>query len=366
MTAALNAVGRWFERGDFTPRDVAIFRIVFSLIMLAGFPQFHWAADYPQTFFRPPWGPFALLGGFPPVQVLFALEALLAVALVSLLVGYFTRTASVIVSIVAIVGLGYSYSLGKVDHTMYLWVAPLFLLFAGWGDALSIDALRRGQRRSVPATTPQWPLRLYAVVTASAMLTAALPKISNGWLAPGSSATYASLVGEYFGNERTAWLAGFFVGLDVPFLWEALDWLTVIAEAALVVLVFTWRSRRIGLAILCLFHVGVLLTLTIAFWQNVVAYGAFLLWSRVPWPTLRPATRRWPIAIAPVVVIVGGLGAWWAVTVFGPATPWLGPVLVLTGGAVGIGYLATLAVRLLGWFTRSRGSARLTAADQRD
>lgn len=365
MSRALDTVGRWFERGDFTARDVAVFRIVFASILLVAFPQFHWAAEYPQTFFRPPWGPYRFLGGIPPIEVLYALEAVLAVALVALLIGFFTRTASVVVSVVAIFGLGVTYSLGKVDGTMYLMVAPLFLLFARWGDALSIDALRRRRTRH-PEPTPHWPLRLYAVATASAMLTAALPKASNGWLSPTSSATYSSLVAEYFGNDRTAWLSGFFIHLDAPVFWEALDWLTVLAEASLVVLVFTWRSWRIGLAVMCVFHLGVLFMLNIAYWQNLVAYGAFLLWSRVPWPTLRPATRRWPIAIAPVVVIVGGLGVWWAVTVFGPATPWLGPVLVLTGGAVGIGYLATLAVRLLGWFTRGRGSARLTAADQRD
>lgn len=367
MSTALNAIGRWFERGDFTPRDIALYRIVFAAIMLVAFPQFHWAAEYPQTFFRPPWGPFVLLGGFPPLQLLYVLEAVLAVALVSLLIGFFTRTASVVVSVVAIFGLGVTYSLGKVDATLYLMVAPLFLVFARWGDALSIDALRRQRRgRRVLPVTPRWPLRLYAIATASAMLTAALPKISNGWLSTGSSATYASLVTEFFANDRTGWLAGFFLHLDAPLFWEALDWLTVIAEAALVVLVFTWRSWRIGLAVLCVFHIGVLLMLTIAFWQNVVAYGSFVLWSRVPRPRLRSAPGRWPITIAPFVVIVGGLGVWWAVTAVGPATPWLGPVLVLTGGAVGIGYLATLTVRLLGRFTRGRGSARLASADQPD
>lgn len=366
MSAVLDRVGRWFERGDFAPRDVAIFRIVFAAIMLAAFPQFHWAAEYPQTFFRPPWGPFALLGGFPSLEVLSALEAILAMALVSLLIGFFTRTASIVVSVITIFGLGVTYSLGKVDATMYLMIAPLFLLFARWGDALSIDAVRRRRRSAATvASTPQWPLRLYAIATASAMLTAALPKISNDWLSTGFSATYASLLGEYFGNARTAWLAGFFVRLDIPVFWEALDWLTVIAEAALIVLVFTWRSWRIGLAVICVFHIGVLLMLTIAFWQNVVAYSAFVLWSRVPLPKLRSVPRSWPIVVAPVAVIVGGLGVWWAVTAFGPATAWLGPVIVLTGGAVGIGYLTAVALRGLRRVRRG-GSPRVATAEQRD
>lgn len=367
MNRALDAVGRWFERGDFAPRDVAIFRIVLAAILLVAFPQFRWAAEYPQTFFRPPVGPFGLLGGIPPIEFLSALEAVLAMALVALLIGFCTRTASVLVSVISIFGLGVSYSVGKVDATFYLMIAPVFLLFARWGDALSIDALLRRRRgRPERTSTPQWPLRLYAVATASAMLTAALPKVSNGWLSTTSSATYASLVGEYFGVERNSWLTGFFVHLHAPLFWEALDWLTVIAEAALVVLVFTWRSWRIGLAIVCLFHVGVLVTLTIAFWQNVVAYGAFLLWSRLPLPRLRSAAPSWLIAAAPVAVVGGGLSVWWAVTAFGPATSWLGPVIVLAGGAVSVGYLAVLVLRGLGRLVRRDRSGRVAAAEQGD
>ena len=140
----------------------------------------------------------------------------------------------------------------------------------------------------------------------------------------------------------------------------------MIAEAALVVLVFTWRSWRIGLAVMCLFHVGVLITLTIAFWQNVVAYSSFLLWSRLPLPKLRSVPRTWPIAAAPVVVVAGGLGVWWAVTAFGPATSWLGPVIVLAGGAVAVVYLAGLILRGLGRVVRRDGSVRVAAAEQRD
>lgn len=369
MNAALATIGRWFERGDFTARDVAIYRIVFAGVMLIAFPQFRWAAEYPQTFFTPPWGPFRLLGGFPPIEVLSAMEAVLAMALVAVLIGFFTRTASVVVSVVVIVGLGFSYSLGKVDHTAYLMVAPLFLLFARWGDALSVDAIIRRRRGPRAATrVPQWPLRLYAVATASAMLTAALPKVANGWLSTGSSATYASLIGEYFGNARTGWLAGVFVRLDAPVFWEALDWLTVIVETSLVFLLFSWRTWRIGLALVCLFHVGVLLTLNIAFWQNILGYSAFVLWSRAPIGRRRPraargpatasvpARPRWAVAAAPFVVVGGGFASWWTVTAVGPATSWLGPVLVLVAGVVAACYLAAICVLAVRWIGGRRVS----------
>jgi hypothetical protein len=364
MNSALSAIGRWFEKGDFTSRDVAIYRIVFAGVMLLAFPQFRWAAEYPQTFFTPPWGPYRLLDGFPPIELLSAMEILLAMALVAVLIGFFTRTASVAVTVVAIVGLGFSYSLGKVDHTAYLMVAPLFLAFTDWGGSLSVDAVIRRRRGAIEATsTPQWPIRLYAVATASAMLTAALPKVSNGWLSTGSSATYASLIGEYFGNDRTAWLAGFFVRFDNPVFWEALDWLTVIAEAALIVLLFSWRSWRVGIAVLCLFHVGVLLTLNIAFWQNIVGYGAFVLWRRASaLPSHRTRDRTaasgaLPVLAAPVAVVAGGFAAWWAITAMGPATDWLGPVIVLAAGAIASGYLIAMAVLFVRRLVNRRSAA---------
>ena len=36
------------------------------------------------------------------------------------------------------------------------------------------------------------------------------------------------------------------------------------------------------LAVLCLFHAGVLVLLDISFWQNVIVYAAFVSWSALP------------------------------------------------------------------------------------
>ncbi len=109
------------------------------------------------------------------------------------------------------------------------------------------------------------------------------------------------------------------------------------------------------LAVLTLFHIGIGLSLGIFFASNVVAYAAFVSWSRLPLPTVAVSTRtrdlltRWAI---PLVLVLGAL-CWLIVTGISPWIEVFRAVIVFGGGAVGLGYLVFQGRDLLTWW-RSR------------
>src|SRR4051812_13765812 len=113
----MNVVQRfdsWVEKGPLTPLDLGIYRVAYSVIALCVVPSIHWLADYPTPLYRPPRGPFQLLGGSPPLAVLVALELLRSLALLLLALGIWTRVVSIVVGALLLVTYGLTYTLGKI------------------------------------------------------------------------------------------------------------------------------------------------------------------------------------------------------------------------------------------------------------
>ena len=377
MTEVTARLDRWIHSGPFTAVDLGVYRIVYAIYVLLTVRSFRWVSAYPDSLFDPPPGPFALLHGFPPEDFMIAVEIVLSVALAALAVGYRTTLASVVVAALLLLGSGFSYSLGKIDHNIFTVLVPLVLLFARWGERSSIDALRR--RRSAapreapaPRPTPQWPLRLLALLTGLGFLTAAVPKIASGWLDPRSQAVQAVLGRQYYLNDRTDLLAPYLVHLDLPVAWELFDVSAVLLEVAVLCAVPWWRAFRVVLASATLFHLGVLLIMNIPFGGNVVVYGAFVSWSTVL-VRARSSRRLEPVssrvsrvrsavaggphvdAWALVVAVVLGAGAWAIRRVVDLS--FLSPVLVVIGAAVGGWYLLHQVWGSSPWSQRRRLAA---------
>jgi uncharacterized membrane protein YphA (DoxX/SURF4 family) len=362
---------RWVSRGDAGPRDLAVYRIVFALLLLLSPPRFRWVSQFPDSFVNGPAGPFALLHSVPPDGVLLGLELLVGTCAGFLLVGLFTRTASIVLALALVGGYGTVYSLGKIDHNIFLVVVPVLLAFARWGDAVSVDALRRGSGAPA-AETPQWPLRLLALLVGLGFLTAAVPKVLSGWLDPRTHAVQGVMFTQYYVNDRTDLLAGHFIGLHDGVFWESVDVATVLLEGLLVLTVLNWRCWRVGIAIASLFHLGVLLMMNIGFSGNVVTYAAFVLWARSPLLrreaprataaqrlATRPGSARLTPAAAGVLALALGVGA-----VLRPeawAVPRLNQVVVVVGAAVALWYLVHVARDLLG---RLRGGRTVSVVDE--
>jgi predicted DCC family thiol-disulfide oxidoreductase YuxK len=349
----------WIHGGVITRTSLARYRMIYALILLLMLPDFAWIAAFPNSMYNPPPGPMRLFSGFPPVWVLHGLEAALAVCLVAILLGWYTRITSFISVAVAVTGYGFCYSLGKIDHDILLVLVPAPMALAGWGDRLSLDALHRRARGEPERSerAEQWPLRLYALMIGLAFCTATLDKLRGGWLDPHTHAVQASEIMQYFTHGYEL-LVPVFLDVKSPVFWEILDIATVVLEAGMLLAVLTWATTRVWFAIAATFHLGVWLTMNIPFFMNDIAYGFVVPWDRVPVPQvlqrLQPAPRL--VRVAPLVVLGGGL-TWAALIDAFARTPTGGgptlfaaviyPLVLVAGALIGAVYLAFLSVRLV-------------------
>ncbi|MCS5713720.1 hypothetical protein NVV95_04040 [Herbiconiux sp. CPCC 205716] len=357
----MKAFDRWVLSGPFTTRDLGVYRIVFGIAALALLPNAQFLSSYPESFFNPPPGPFRLLDALPPLGVLVALELALALALALVVFGVVTRVASIAAGLLMIVLFGLSYSFGKIDHTIFLPLVALLVVWAGWGSAYSIDS-----SVSDAARPPrQWPMRLLALLIGVGFATAAAPKVLGGWLRPGTQATEGHYWYELLIDGRDAAFAPLFGNITTPVFWEPLDWITILLEGGILLSVINWRAFRILISFAAVFHVGVLVMMNILFTTNVVAYAAFVPWGlAVAWlrdrgvraPHLSP--RAW-IVMASVGVPLLALCAWLlSISLPLEVENGIKLTIIIVGGLVGAAYLVSQAVALVRWISRTRADDR--------
>jgi len=348
MVKALAWFDAWVATSPVSSLDLARFRIILSVGALLTMFDFSWFSPFPASMYIPPPGPFKLLPGFPPEPIAIALEIGIALAFASLAVGYRTTVASWSASILMLLGFGFSYSLGKIDHPILFIIAPAVLSFTGWGDRLSVDA-RRGRTHGHRA----WPLRLLAVLIGLAFFTAGVAKLRAGWLSPETQAARREFLTAYVDGNRGGILPSL-VEFDAVWFWELFDWATVIIETGMLVTVLSWTAFRIAIAAATIFHFGVFVLLAISFGFNVLVYGAFVRWSAVPVQVPRWAgqiTLRWYALLIPVTAV-----SLWGITQFIPQTSDQSGYLVVAGGGIASGYLFVMAYRGLRSLGRERRS----------
>jgi hypothetical protein len=357
---------RWVLRGPFTAEDVSIYRIVFAVAALLLLPNAQFLSAYPTSFFDPPPGPFQLLSELPPFPVLVALELALALALAFVVFGIHTRVASVAAGLLIVSVFGLTYSFGKIDHTIFLPLIALLVVWTGWGARHSVDAL---SSRVTDRPVAQWPLRLLAVLIGVGFATAAVPKFLGGWLRPGTQATEGHYWYELLIDERTVGFAPLFGHITSPIFWEPLDWLTIALEGGLIIAAISWRSFRIMIAFAAVFHLGVLIMMNILFTTNVIAYAAFLPWGAVAaWLGARGLRgpgwsarfkRRAAWIAAPLLAVAA-----WAASVLLPIEVEDGIkfAIIIIGGIVGGAFLVLEAIRPVRWLQGRRARTPIEAS----
>lgn len=275
MNRVLRSAGRYVDwlsdqyRAE--PGYLGVLRICFALWVLVLPTDYLWVAAVPDAFFQPRVGPFSLLTEVPPLGVLIGLQVLQALLALVLLVGYRTRTVSVLLTLVMISGSGIVYSFGKVDHFILFELLPLAMAAAGWGSAYSLDA----RRRRGTGTVSGFPILLWGLVVGYALLSAALPKAVTGWLDPLRHATRGYLARDIADPVRVGPFSELVFGVDWDLLWKLLDYGTLVAEAGVVVAVFYPPLLRLWLLAILGFHLGVYLTLGISFAGYVFVYVPF-------------------------------------------------------------------------------------------
>jgi hypothetical protein len=337
---------RWVQEGPFTSVDLGLYRIIYAVATLFTVSDLQWVGAFPDSLIDAPAGPFQLLSGFPSPAVLVLLEVLRSLALVLLAVGIWTRWVSLAVAALLLVTYGLSYSLGKIDHTILVVLAPLILSFAHWGRRASIDAVSK--KRPAEAQV-QWPLRFLALVVGLAFFAAAWVKLTTGWLSPSTQAALGHSLVRFYSYDTASLSAQWVASTSSSrFAWEVVDWLTVAFEFAILLAVPWWRAFRIAIA------TGVYLAMDIDFSFNVVVYGAFVSWTVLLRPirfsdhvTTASIGPGMAVLVAAFVLTLGG-AAWFVTSAIPVIGAVCGVVIVLTGTAIALGYLIaqiTLATR---------------------
>lgn len=303
-----------FESYAVTPEGLGLYRITYALFALLFFApghaehaSFSFLGTIPNVFFEPPPGPMEFASGFPPVLFFEGVQVLLTLSLAAVLFGYYTKTASVATTILLLVGYGFFYSLGKINHNILFVLLPAGMALSNWGAAYSIDA-RSGR---TCRTVHSWPIVLLLLVTGFAMFTAGVPKILGGWLDPSTQAVQGRVLRQIFVHGRRDLLAPLAIQLDSPLLWEVFDVITIVFEIGFLFAVLHPLSTRLFVIGAIVFHTGVLLIMNISFLGNFIVYAAVL-----PWPKLARRLPSLPASLRNLSL-----------------PGWIGPVLVLGTGA---------------------------------
>lgn len=274
-------VDHWiFDAYRTTPRSLAVSRILIAAyLILWRFPDVRWMRSLPDAFYRPPPGPLRLTGGVPPSGALTALSVVLSVTTVALLVGYHTRLASCLTGLLLFTVDGLAYSFGHIHHSgTYLAAVLVIMAASGWGDAYSVDAVRR-RDRAARTTAEAWPIALAALVLGFLMLTAVLPKLTSGWLDVSTLAVRSHVVHYHFVAPDDGLLGNLPLGSTSALVWKPLDYLTVLFELGFAIAIVSPRRLRLFCAAAVVFHFAIFLAFGIDFTGSVVAYSIFFPWS---------------------------------------------------------------------------------------
>lgn len=285
-------------------KSLSMFRMIYCCYALVNIPsRAYRTLGQPAERFDPPPGIASLLPSFPSYTLVLVLNLAVIASLFCLAIGFKTRTASLLVVALGLVLNAWHYSLGKIDHELMFYIAPLFLAFSGWGRHYSLDAKRENQE-SLGKSDIQSArcIALFALACGLGFATAGLAKAYSGWLSPDQPAALGHLAKYYYFQERHTVLAGYLMDHGSQFFWELNDWLTVLFEIGFLLAVIHRFAFQLFLVLAVIFHLGVWLLMSIDFTQNLIAYAVF-----VPWLLLLPRAGAIGQAKASATISVAAL-----------------------------------------------------------
>ncbi|MFQ3576368.1 MAG: hypothetical protein SNJ77_08035 [Cytophagales bacterium] len=252
--------------------SLAIVRILYCVTLFQmGLPHFDAISGFEPMFYNPP-PRLAFLPMFYDESWWNVINILSYFSLFMVLIGLFTPFFSSAFFLINLFGLAKFYSFGKIDHNFFVILTPLLLGFAGWGSTWSVDSLLFKKWK-----TKDWPVNYLAFCIGLSFVTAAVPKIAGGWLNPeilmSKGFIAKKLLHEGVDNALALWL----LENECNFFFKFLDYSTILIELLFISLIFHRRFSSMILFLVCLFHLGVLLMMSINFSSHMLAYLPFLL-----------------------------------------------------------------------------------------
>lgn len=250
-----------------------------------------------------PWGPWGEVR--PSALFLTVTFAVAIVAGVLATVGLYARVAMLCAAAANTLLVAHWYSYGDYHHAEALMIIALNVLaVAPSATVWSVDAARRrGWRRRIrsgaggsaddSSVFARWPLRLMQWLIALTYLSAAGSKLYYGgpsWV-NGYTMTYQFLRVGVSGNREVA----LFMASLPPWVHIAPSVFALLFELTFVVAVVVPRTAWLYVLAGAGFHLGIYLTMEIAFFQTIVLYCVFIESLRLHWPRfLRVSLRDRP------------------------------------------------------------------------
>ena len=224
---------------------------------------------------------------FPPsLLAVYAVFGCAMVAAVALLIGFWSRWASIVVWL-CVVTLHHRnvYLLNAGDHL--LRNLSFLLMFAPAGAAFSLDRWRRIRRGvaspGVPMIVP-WAQRLLQLQICILYFDSVLFKLSGSYWLDGTAAYYVFSLDEF---KR------FPVPAICATLWfsRIATWLALVTEGAMATLIWIRPLRKYVLFAGIALHLGLEYTINIPLFQWVVLASFCLFLDNLSWGRLRSATN---------------------------------------------------------------------------
>lgn len=369
----------WIQRGfRVDSAGLALFRIFFSLfILLLKLPVALWVAGLPGDFYRPPPGLPRLFGGFPSYELLFVLNAALALAAFCLLIGLRARVASLAVGCILMILNAAFYSLGKINHDNLVVILPLLFAFSSWGERFSVERIWSLPKIGTNPERDSCLMAYFSLLICVGMFQSGLIKLITGWWRPDTLTTlgYLLTIQEW---QYQVDIGMMLRGNTSQWFWKLMDYSAVVFELSFIFGILCKRRFLILLSIACTFHFANALIFGIPFGHNLVAYAAFLDWSWLAnrldcllTRASRSVTRGLALAIALVILLAAGTALNQAMSVDAMLNRPLLRLLSAGSLLIGLCYLFrplarwTVVMLFPTWSTRLRETAHLDEARQR-
>ncbi|WP_339925171.1 restriction endonuclease subunit S [uncultured Cyclobacterium sp.] len=256
--------------------QLGLSRILFCLgYLIIGLPEFIEISNFKLLFFDPPLGLSLFLGPIISSDFWWFFDLIVRIAFICLFVGFRTKWSSIIFSLLLLFGFTYLYSYGKIDHNIFPIIFPMFMAFTNWGGALSIDSLKNNKTNLSPKG---WPLTFFSFLLGWGYFTAGLPKLMGGWLDPSYSTTAGYILRKFHSGQEPLYLNEMFVKINNLFIYKMLDYGALVFEIGFIFTIFCSALFLRSIGIAALFHLGVLLTLNIAFTTHVLVFFPYIMY----------------------------------------------------------------------------------------
>jgi len=227
-------------------------------------------------------------------DLLGVLQVVWRIALVLSAVGFFTRTSTIVASLLGVYLLGLPHNFGQTYHfDALLVIAMLVLACSRAGDAFSVDAWLNGDPGPERSGEYTWPIRAIWVAMSLVFFAAGLAKLRYGGLEWITSSNMSILLTRALYHVSDAdpvtraglWIAGH------PWLASAVAAAAVVTEVAFPAALFSRRARLVLVPAAVAMLVGIRLLMGPTFGGFLIAN---VFW--VPWHALAARVEAWVAA----------------------------------------------------------------------